>query len=142
MTIWSGTTSSNTKRLLTLHKRTIRHISFAHFNDHTSKLFASLNLLKLPDLINVQIATFAYRSINNLNPSVFTDFFTYNRDIHQHNTRQAENIHKPRPRTNIIKQGLRYRSNSCWNSLSNNMKLHASPNSFKRNLIAYYLNTY
>ena len=142
MTVWYGTTYSNIKKLLTLQKRAIRHISSANLNDHTSKLFASLNILKLPDLINVHIATFAYRSINNLNPSIFTYFVVYNKDIHIHNTRQADNMHKPRPRTNIIKQSLRYRANTCWNSLPNTMKKYVSPHLFKKNLSVYYSSSY
>ena len=41
-------------------------------------------------------------------------------------------MHKPRPRTNIIKQSLRYRANSCWNSLPNTMKKYVSPHLFKK----------
>ena len=134
LTVWSGTTSSNIKKLLTLQKRAICHVSFASCNDHTSNLFASLGIIKFPDLINVKIATFAYRSINNYNPPVFSNYFTCNNDVHNHNTRQAGNIRIPRPRTNVYKLSLRYRSNSCWNALPNAIKTHLSPHSFKKNL--------
>ena len=142
MTVWSGTSDSNVQKLFTLQKKAVRHICFASFYDHTSKLFASLSILKFPDLIHVHIAMFAYCSVNSYNPPVFNNYFTPIKDIHSYNTRQAWDMHKSRPRSNIFKQCLWYRANTIWNSLSNAIKHHPSLYSFKHNLSNHCLKSY
>lgn len=82
---------------------------------------------------------FAYYSINSHNPPASKNYLTPNMNVHIHNTRQTGNMHKSGPRTNVMKQNLRYRSNTIRNSLFNTIKIHPSPNSFKKNLGSHYL---
>lgn len=146
ITVWSGTAAYNIKKLFVLQKRAIRHISSADYNDHTSKLFASLKLLKLPDLVKVHLATFAYRSINGYNPPTCKNLFTVNREIHDYNTRQAGHIHRLFPHSNLGKQSIRYRANTCWNYLLNHhdhiQNDSQSPRSFKSQLSEVYISDY
>lgn len=76
---------------------------FAFFIDHTSKLFASFNILEFPHLIDAHTANFAYLSFNNHNPHVFKDYFTYKKDICNYNTRQVSDMHKGNPVTKWTK---------------------------------------
>ncbi|KAJ8047569.1 RNA-directed DNA polymerase from mobile element jockey [Holothuria leucospilota] len=59
--VWSGTTNRHLNKLIVLQKRALRHIYSAGPRDQTNKLFKSLNLLKLSDIIRLSISIFTYR---------------------------------------------------------------------------------
>ena len=134
LTIWSGTCKTYLSNIMVLQKRAIRHISFASYNDHTSKLFSSLHLLKLQDLINLRVALFTYSSIHNILPVSLQNVFNYNLDVHTHNTRNAHNIHIPRCNSAFAKNNLLYRASITWNKLPLEVRYLPTIKSFKRNL--------
>ena len=74
--IWSGTTKTNLNKLYILQKRAVRNITCALPRSSTNEIFSSLNLLKLEDLISLNVATFTYRCLNNLLPGSFSSFYS------------------------------------------------------------------
>ena len=86
--IWSSTSKCYLNKLFLLQKKAIRHISKSQFNDHTTPLFCSLNLLKLSDLINTNIATFTFNCIYGNLPNNLSSFFTENNQVHNYNNRR------------------------------------------------------
>ena len=75
-----------------IQKRAIRVITRHKFFSHTSPLFKKLNLLKLPDMYKVQCLKLYFKMENNQVPHFYSNFATRNRDIHDHNTRQRDQI--------------------------------------------------
>ena len=90
--IWSGSNKSYLNSLIVLQKKAIRHICNLDRFAHTSPLFSSLNLLKFPDIIKINIASFTFKCINSNVPNNFKTFFTENSQIHNYNTRQRKYI--------------------------------------------------
>ena len=62
---WVNTYQTNIKPLLILQKRAIRIITFSNFDKHSSPLFKQTKILKLFDLIKIQISLFMYKFHNN-----------------------------------------------------------------------------
>lgn len=141
-TIWSGTYSTNLNHLCVLQKRAIRHISHAAPRDHTSPLYKRLNLLKLNDIIRVQLATFAYKAWNGLLPEAFKDFIYSNRLIHNHQTRHCNNAHVLSQRSTLSSFNPRIRAIKTWNNLQDNVKNKPSYSVFKRNLQTVIISHY
>ena len=133
--IWSGTSNKNLNRLFILQKRAIRHIAKADSHDHTSPLFRILNLLKLKDLLRVNVACFAHKVLNHILPPSFTDFFHRNNEVHSYSTRQANHIHQHPWRTNFGHLSLRTRAINVWNSLPLHFQRLQSTPLLKRKLI-------
>ena len=140
--VWSSATKTLLNKLVILQKRAIRHITNAYYLDSTSNLFLSLNLLKLPDLININLATIAYRATNNNLPPPFVNIFRTNKDTHNYNTRQSNNIHCVLCRSNIIRFNSCNRAIDYWNSLSIDIQscksLACLKKTLKRNCIMNY----
>ena len=86
---WGSTYESNIKPLFLLQKRAIRIITFASFKEHSSPIFKSLKIIKFLDLVKFITAVFMYKFHKQLLPSVFSNFFTAVRSIHNYNTRLA-----------------------------------------------------
>ena len=64
-------------------------MTFSKFDEHSSPLFKTLNIIKLHDLASYQIATFMYGFKNRFLPLVFNNFFTEVSEVHQCITRSA-----------------------------------------------------
>ena len=142
-TIWSACSKSYMNKLVILQKRAIRHICCSNYNDHTSPLFSSLNLLKLSDLILTNIASFTFKCINGkLSYNHFKTFFTKNSNIHSYNTRHRDNLHSFPCRTNAALNRLRNRAANVWNSLPLYIKSSKSLNLLRKRTKAYFIDNY
>lgn len=65
--VWHAKT--NLHPLIILQKKAMRHISRVAPREHTNQLFKNLNLLKVTDILRVNLAW------NGLLPNTFHDFF-------------------------------------------------------------------
>ena len=81
-------------------------MTFSKFDEHSSLLFKTLNIIKLHDLVSYQIAIFVYKFKNRFLPLVFNNFFTEVSEVHQYNTRSAakDSYYLPKVRTNYGRQ--------------------------------------
>ena len=61
-----------------------------------------------------------FRIYNHELQNLFGDFFTVNRELHGHNTRQALHYHIPLFKTNLGKSFMRYYGAMIWNNVSEN----------------------
>ena len=77
---------STLQPLSNLQKKAIRIITFSSFTEHSSPFFID-NIVKLSDIITLQLAVFMYKFHNQLLPSVFDVFFNPVRNIHSYNSR-------------------------------------------------------
>ena len=88
---WSNTSSSTTQPLFVSQKRAIRVLTFSKFREHSSPIFKCLNIVKLPDLVFLNIAVFMYNFHNRRLPCVFDTFFTQVNKRYIYNTRSVWN---------------------------------------------------
>ena len=87
-------------KTLTQQKKAIRKIYFAHYDAHSDPLFKELNLLKLPDIINLNNILFVHNVLNNNAPIIFNDYFKFMLQ-HNHNT-----VNNPNSQYSIPKGSL------------------------------------
>ena len=80
--------------LFKMQIQAIRAITFAKWNAHSDSIFEQLKILKLKQINIFQTCSFDYKSLHNLLPSQFRNFFTINNEIHHYNTRSACKIHQ------------------------------------------------
>ena len=107
--VWGSTyQSSNLKRLINLQKQVIRIVSRSSFVAHANPIFVSLRILKLEDIIKLQIGKVMYLYKNGLLPNSFNGMFLLNCDVHSYNTRSKNSFRLPYCRTNVRKFSLRF----------------------------------
>ena len=111
--------------LSNLQKKAIRIITFSSFSKHSSPFFKDLNIVKLSDIITLQLALFMYKFHNQLLPSVFDAFFNPARNIHSYNTRLSCRMTYaiPKARTNYGILNIRFQGVNVWNDISDDIKL-------------------
>lgn len=67
----------------------MRLITSSRFDEHSSPLFKSLEIIKFLDLVTFHLAIFMYKYHNQLLPSVFNSFFSKILQIHTYGAKQS-----------------------------------------------------
>ena len=121
----------------------MRIITFSKFDEHSSPIFKSLNIIKLFDLVTLSIAIFMFKFKRKLLPSIFNTLFITVNEVHNYNTRSAakQSFYLPKARTNYGLFNIRFRGPKIWNSISEEIKLF-SLRKFKNKLKNDFISKY
>ena len=124
-------------------KKTVRIITFSHFQSHTSPIFKKLNLLKLSDIVKLHTILFMHQYYNDRLPKAFNDFFCLVKHKHRYNTRLASKIAYTLPliHTNHGLHSLRFYGPKLWNSVDEELKT-LSVSSIKSKLQLRFISEY
>ena len=136
-------------RLVILQKKALRIMNYQPRNSHTSPLFRKAAVLKFKDKINLENILFISKSINNLLPSLFNNWFVFSSDTHKYNTSWSSNnkLQKYSYRTNTYgKNSIIISASQSWNNSQNNLKTISlrlqTPSKIKLLLSNEYLKNY
>ena len=121
-----------------LQKRVIRIIAGVNRRTHCQPYFASLGILSLSDVFKYNVSLFMYKYFHRKLPSIF-DIFQLNNEIHQHNTRQSQHLHQPKPKTEFGKRFFRYQRVLIWNNSYANLNVNVKIGLFKKTLKEHLL---
>ena len=140
---WDGAYRTTLQPLFILQKKALRIITFTSFNEHSSPLFKDLRVVKLFDIIALQLAVFMYKFHNKLLPPVFDHYFNPVRNVHSYNTRLSSKMTYaiPKARTNYGIFNIRFQGAKVWNDISDDLKLLPLKH-FKKNLKLTFFENY
>jgi len=131
------------EKLLKLQKCSVRIISYSPPRAHSRPLFNKLGILSIYDICLTQILIFVYKSINNLLPNHFTQYFTRTRDVHPHKTRGNENnLHHQYSQKLCRARSVVCSGPKLWNTLPELIQFAPSLKIFKRCLKQHILSNY
>ena len=122
--VWGNTYENSLKPIIILQKRVVHVMSFSKWDAHAQPIFASLELLKFPDIIFLSNAIIMFQYKNNLLPKAFDGYFQSVSASHNYRTRLASksSFRTPAIRTNYGKFNLSYVGPTIWNNLDENIK--------------------
>ena len=140
--VFGHTTKSNIKILQTLQNKSLKVLFNKDWYTPTLELHNELNMLKLDDNFNHSLLQIAYMQRNNLLPSIFDDFLILRSQIHNRQTRYAQQINIPMSKSKYGTNTLSYKGAKLYNNLPEEIKGALSLSSFKRKLKQYYLDRY
>ena len=92
-------------------------MTLSKFDSHSSPLLKSLEIIKIFDLVDLQIAVFMYEFHNPFLPPNFNSLFIQVNTIHKYNNRHVkkQSCYLPRVRTNYGIFNIRFRGTKVWN---------------------------
>ena len=142
--VWGKTCNAYLAPLIKLQKRAVRIISNADRYESTAPIFKQLNILNLSKLHIYFVQLFVYKYIcedeKRKLPAIFEKFFTQNSSVHQHFTRQINQLHTMNPRCNITKNGVRCFGVKSFNYYLNRVRMNCEYNTYKSNLKYHLIN--
>ena len=103
-------------------EKVLRIINSQPKNSHSSPLFKQNNILKSEDKILIEGIIFVSKSINNLLPPIFKNWFIFCSEIHNYNTvsSSTDKLFKPMYRTDSYgKNSVIISAINCWNKTQN-----------------------
>ena len=142
ISLWGSTYTSYINKLNVLQKKAIRIITKVNYNEHTNPLFKSQKILKLNEIYKLKIAKYMFSFTKNTLPVPLSIIIICNSTIHTYNTRNVNNPHMYRTRTNIATKCLRHKGPDIWYKLPDELKLAKSQNIFTHRLKRYLLSNY
>ena len=133
--IWGNACSVYLNKLNVLQKKVVRIMAGVKPRTSTANLFDNLDIMRVNDLNIYLIALVMYQVHISEVIDVFQCLFTTNKNIHSHETRQADHFNIPMYHKNIGKTSIRYRGAVIWNNvLKSGMQLSCSKMMFKQRL--------
>jgi len=87
--VWGSTTKSNLHGLNVIHNRVIKAITRSSYRSHVTPLYKKLNLLKLNDIYQMELARIVHTFSSNNLPSNFNKLFLEITSVHKYETRKA-----------------------------------------------------
>ena len=130
--IWGNGSAMNCDKLFRLQKKAMRIISHSTYREHTSPIFYATRCLKLKDLIHLKTAVFMYNVTHMRAPSVIENMFKQNIDVHSHNTRIKESLHKPECHCKLRSKAMPLNGVAIWNRLEVGLKSVTTSIHFKK----------
>ena len=86
---WGSETKTSLHRLNTIHNKIIKTISWSSFRCHVTPICSQLNLLKLEDIHQLEIAKLMHNIHSNRKANTFDRLFTAVNYDHTHETRSS-----------------------------------------------------
>ena len=123
-------------------------------------LYKELNILRLQDIFDLNIAKFIYSTLSSLSPEIFSNWFIYTNSVHSHATTSAVTINRDEyfdvgttapnrtlftKNSNLVKYGarmIRVYGPTLWNRLPKEIQDSSSVATFKINLKKYFIHQY
>ena len=86
---WGAATKTSLYRLNTIHNKIIKTISWSSFRCHATPAYSQLNLLKLEDIHQLEIAKLMHNFHSSRMPNTFDRLFTAIHSVHTHENRSS-----------------------------------------------------
>ena len=143
ITLFSQAGSSKIKKIQTLQNQLLKVLLKKDYRHSTNELHKSLDILKVNDIAEQEIATFVHKYFLNKLPPVFNDYFKTLAQQHQRNTRNGHNLlsilsHK----TDIPSSSMRISGAKVWNNLNINLKNIPTVKNFRNEFKSQRISTY
>ena len=134
--MWGNNYESTLEKIKIIQKRLVRTVTCSPYQAHTEPLFYANKLLNVCDINSYIIGIFMYQFVNGNLPDIFNGFFVRNRDrnVHQYNVRNADELYVPYARLDVRKFSLKISGAKLWNVLPTYIKESSSLDMFKQNL--------
>ena len=130
---WGRAAKTHLHKLEVLQNKILRACLFGSRHYNTNSLYSKLGVLKLNDMIKMEMAKFMFKFNNQMLPSSFNNYFIELDKIHNYNTRQKSRneFYQTYVRTEMGSKMLHHVCLNVWKSIPQEIR-HCSFLSFKK----------
>jgi len=133
---------SHLDKLEKCQKKAIRSIMHAKYNAPTNNLFIESSLLKLKDIIDLEMLKCMYLCYKNILPEPILNIFNADRTYHNYNTRRRNDPVIRQRNYAPLDKSLLCKGPSLWTNLSNELKSSKTVKSFAKQVKKAKIRTY
>ena len=131
-------------KLIKLNNKILRIIQNKKMDCPLIDLYLAYNTLPIPALYQFQLLIIMFKCVHCIHslPSVFRNYFSFNSNVHSHNTRGKNDFHVLPIASNFGQKSAMHTGCKLWNELPDSIKSITLLNSFKKNVKIYLLNKF
>ena len=135
--MWGKTYMTHLKPLVLLQKQIVRIVTGSSYLAQTEPLMKQNKILNINSINDYSRAIFLYNFTRSNLPTMFQNYFDYNRDYHPYNTRYRNDLHTASYNLDVRKFSIRAAGPVLWNALPREIRDSPTVHSFKRRLKLY-----
>ena len=139
---WHSAPNYILEKVCVLQKKSIRAICDLSYNAHTNECFKTLKLLKIDEIFTENIAVYIYNTLKMGQNANVSDALVHHRSIHDHNTRNRDQLVLPRNQKSRTQKGFLFRGIKEWNNINQEIKNSKNVRAFRRNVKNFLLSKY
>jgi len=128
--------------LTKIQKNSVRVIKNAKYNAHTNNYFKELKILKIPDIIELELLKFTYCFVNTLLPAPLTQIFKTNSEFHDYQTRNRSCPRNFKHKSSKFHNSFLNKGPTLWSSLSKDNTDIINLKSFSKNFKTIKIDKY
>ena len=123
--IYANTSRTHIDKLMKLNNTLHRILQNQPRQYHVTKLYVNYNTLSVTDLYIQWLLLLVHNFVYHKDklPEIFNNYFIFNNEIHNYNTRSASSIHLPRVDTSYGQKSVSYAGVNLWNNLPEDLKI-------------------
>ncbi len=140
--IFGHASCNNVKKIQTVQNKSLKTLFNLKWDTSTNELHHNLKVLKVCDVFKIHISEFVYKSIHNILPNVFTNYYQTVNEIHQHGTKKSMKLHVKRARTCIGKKTAKIQGAEIFNGLPKDITNCKTVKSFRKSLKKHIIHSY
>jgi len=142
--IWGSTFKTYLSKLEKLQNKAVKVIGGASWQDRATPYYSKLQILKICDLFQLELASFMYKFKNKQLPFTFLHYFQETSTICSKQLRSTtnQNYFLPRYRTKKIQRSIKFQGAKIWNSINAEIRKSSSIKMFKKKYKLYLLSHY
>ena len=163
---WGSANKTTMNKLVVLQNKAIRILSGVQYFQiygqdpgplpSAEPLFKNLGILKIEDIFKLNVANFVYSTLDFESPRIFHDWFVFNHEIYDYNTRlnavisqdhhfdvgtvqRSLSLHTKGFKNSFGQKMIRVSGPVIWNSIPESIQKSTSIHSFKSKLKKFFL---
>ena len=140
--VWGSTHQTYLNKLVVLQKKAIRIATKSRYNDHTRPLFKKLFIPNLMDMNEIANCKLIFCCLTGTTPVSLQKIFHQNMQIHNHNTRQMNDVHRSPYHSEIAHKSFVHKAPKTWLTLPHYIKSCHTLSSFSSNIKKHYIAKY
>ncbi len=140
--IFGHASCNNVKKIQTVQNESLKTLFNLKWDTSTNELHHHLKVFKVCDVFKIRILEFVYKSIDNILPTVFTNYCQTVNEIHRHGTRNGMKLHVKQARTCSCKKTAQIQGAEIFNGLPKDITNCKTVKSFRKSLRRHIIYSY
>ena len=140
--IYGSASKNRISKIQTLQNKLLRLLMRKDRMYSSNQLHKDLNILNITDIFKTTVLSFVHNCIKGNPIPVFQNYYQDREGVHQHYTRNRQQLQTDRFRTNMGKSTTHYNGAILWNNLGNDLTSIADRYEFRREISKLYKSYY
>ena len=134
--IYGSTYDTYLEPLIKINNKILRILQNKPLLTPVNQLYSSYNTLSIKSLYKFKLICFVHKYVHYRSdlPEIYQNYFTFNSEVHKHDTRDKDSLHVLLARTSGGQRSIKIEGSKLWNSVPMSLRSVRNQKEFKRKI--------